>query len=224
MSSVLSVSSTINSCTLNFTNPLLEVNSASPSYLGKHFGTRLYHLMAVPVEIITRLADGILGITSFVAVLVTWGKMKSVYKFSMCHSMSFMSLPATLAQRFFLVINSKTEMREKNASSRLKNVGDAWMNVGIVSASFLNAIKFSNSTPDLVVASLSIPLLITSVVDGIFGMLAGVFALVALGVWKKCNYFVYEHLDFKTNIWFFCGLLVDPSVDLGINMENFNEQ
>lgn len=224
MSNVLSVPSSINSCILNFTNPLLpEVNSASTSYLGKHFGTRLYHFMAIPVEIITRLADGILGMISFVAVLVTWGKMKSVYKFSMCHSMSFMSLAATIAQRFFLVINSKTEMREKDASPRLKNV-DAWMNLGIVSASFLNAIKFSNSTPDLIIASLTIPLIITSVVDGIFGMLASVFALVALGAWKKCNHFVYEHLDFKTNIWFFCGLLVNPSTDLGINMDNFNEQ
>lgn len=175
---------------------------------------RISHLLAIPVEVITRLADGILGIAGCLALLVTGGSISSLTEFTLIHSISFMGLLAVVNQRTLLAINPYTQIREEMHQTRMRK-GTAFFDLGIVSAAVYNAMEnfIKTSSPKfthkLAKMSLAIPLLLSSVVDGIIGIFAGTFSVITLGTWKKCNNLAYEHLNLTVNSFGFIFLL-DP--------------
>lgn len=188
-----------------FFNFIPQLPATPTTLLGRHFTARLYHLLAIPAEIITRLADGILGIAGYLAHLGTGGKRRKIWKFTARHQLSFGSIFSAVAKRIILFINPQAKMRVEAYQTRI-NCGHG-ANLGVFSATLFNAVestlrKPSESFPDVIKkALLAIPLLISSIADVIFGVLTGIFALATLGIWTKCNSFSYDHLNLALNGW-----------------------
>jgi len=93
---------------------LPQLPEAPTTFCGKHFTARLYHLLALPAEIITRLVDGILGVGGYLALLVTGGQKFEVMEFMGRHQLSFGGILAEGAKRIILFINPQAKMSEPN--------------------------------------------------------------------------------------------------------------
>lgn len=192
----------------------MPVCDCCDSYLKKRVGKRVSHLLAIPVEVITRLVDGILGIGGCLALLLTGGKISRLTEFTLTHSVSCLGLLAIVNQRTLLAINPHVRMRVEEHRARMRK-GNEFFDLGIVSAVFFNAVEnflrkpSTRFTYKLAKMSLAVPLLLTSMVDATIGIFAGIFSVITLGTWKKCNNLAYEHLNLTVNSVGFTFLL-DP--------------
>lgn len=188
---------TINGSLAKLVEPLLpDVNSNSTSYFKKYCVTRLYCLLTIPLLVIASLADGILGVVGSIAVLLTLGKVKKVCHFSHKHLFSFASLPIGIFLNTLLFVNPKADPK-----NFLPDEQGPYS--GILSERLLDVLYEQKPSPawlhKVTTVAFVLPLFITTIVDGIFGALAGVFALVTLGNWQKCNHFVKNLCFFPYN-------------------------
>jgi len=146
---------------------------------------------------IALLADGILGLTGSIAVVLTLGKVKKVCQFSFKHSNAFINLPLAIFATTLLFMNPKFDLIKLMTSE---------LGLGILTSELMKASpeeEVSKSWVHKVTnVAFVVPLFITSVVDGIFGALASVFAIVTLGNWQECNVFVKRHFFFSPNLIF----------------------
>lgn len=172
-----------------------DVNSSHTHYLNKQITTRLCYLIAIPIQTITRLADGILAIFGAIVNIATLGLLVPVNRFTRAHFFSFSELIQAIALQMLLIINPKAQ-RQKEAES---NAGFVTCALEELYSQIDHPAASSNPFAKHVLSRfvnilLGTTALVTAVVDIIFGILAYPLAIATLGCWTKCNSFIYRQL------------------------------
>lgn len=195
-----------------------DVNSSHTHYLDKQITTRLCYLIAIPIQTITRLADGILAVVGAIANIVTLGLLVPINRFTRAHFFSFSELIQAIALQTLLIINPKAQMQKK----RENNTGFvtsaltqfySQMNHPTASSNFFVKHVLSRLANILIGTTA----LVSAVVDVIFGILAYPLAIVTLGCWTKCNTFIDRQLantQFISIIWNSLLFTINPAAEV----------
>lgn len=210
------IDNSLNTLAFNFINksfPLPDVN-AQPT-LANHLKAGVYHFAALPVEVVTRLVDLILGVGGLIATLATRGKVDAITNFTLVHNTSAFRLIPTIMNKAILALNPRAKIQAIAVEP------------GVVTEKFLTAVGpglenlkhhpnavVKNLLGRMAIMSSVLTAVITATVDLIFGAIAFAFSVVTLGTWEKCNNFSSKNLNSLELISVMSGMAIKDLISM----------